>query len=371
MMHGLLMEAVKTVASARTNHTFSITCVDFVLRTVFSLSASQRRHHVASVSQADPGEEIDRTVLANAHKSADPVMLTFQRTSHQGGVASDDDDIDPIWTPEEVDLAKTCLEVQRDLRASHHRILRRMGEFDHCRTIRTRAAREGRSITEKDFEGGLGEDDELSEASSNEEEREDRGVEEGAVLPAEVAAALEERITIEVAQMFSPALFRRGRTLAEVVSGLHRLVDMNPTVVHMKMNIFERMWLAEKIQQDKDLQYLCGGGTSEIETSTTVDAEEERLAPLLRPTKFIKPDYGRVAVNWCLLSMTLVMRKRRKAHNIIAEVAESRKWRQDKSWHQREDTESTMTPDHFIVEQIATQGVDMFLDSFSSPILEL
>eukprot|EP00930_Biecheleria_cincta_P066994 TRINITY_DN5334_c0_g1_i1.p1 TRINITY_DN5334_c0_g1~~TRINITY_DN5334_c0_g1_i1.p1 ORF type:complete len:1548 (+),score=265.11 TRINITY_DN5334_c0_g1_i1:639-4646(+) len=274
MVQSLVMETVKKLATERTGHSFSVTCVDFVFRSAFSLVATQRRQQQKQDVAVQACEEVDRFILAKANKAGDPVMLTTKPAWDQ----EDEDDVDPMLTPAEVELAKTCREIQKDLRQNQHHIIQSFGESHRCRIIHRRAAREGRSITEKDFEGDFGEEDKLSEASSDEEEYMTGTASRGAILPAEDAAIIEERVMSEVAQMFSPALFRRGMTLRDLETGLYALTEMRPEEVTMKLNMFERMWLAEKINADNKLLYDCGAmKESETQFSATELIESEEF----------------------------------------------------------------------------------------------
>eukprot|EP00930_Biecheleria_cincta_P046870 TRINITY_DN3239_c0_g1_i2.p1 TRINITY_DN3239_c0_g1~~TRINITY_DN3239_c0_g1_i2.p1 ORF type:complete len:1596 (-),score=235.77 TRINITY_DN3239_c0_g1_i2:69-4223(-) len=274
-----------------------------IVREAFTLAADLRQAKCSVLGPA-PAQEIDRTILTAALVAADPVKLTEKPEWLDDDNVDDDEDHEPdsTMTQEDIDLARSCRAVQRDLQANQYETIQQLGEWHRCRVILERAVQENRSIIAKDFEKEIQVEPEVTVVPFNDEDEFDHEVADG--VATKDKADFEKRVHLQVARMFSPGSFRRGVVLQDLEKGLHAAQQLNRNEAKLMMDIFERMWLQEKILEDKQLRSLCG-----VVEERAMNTEDEMLA-LTSGEDEVPCDYGKVPLMWCILSMCLCNRNR-------------------------------------------------------------
>lgn len=341
LLGSMIMDTVKFI-TLKSGATSSVTVLDFALRAAFVMASDLSGKQQASSSGPDPATEVDPMILVAAVDAADPIMLTHQ--PHEEG--EEEEEEDPRLIIGDVDLSRKCRLIQKDLRIHQSRIVEQLGEWHMCQLIKRKVARQRRSVTASDFQReGDEEDDEDDEEDDegeqehqnepkvshvvsvmDDDDHEDENDEHDTTdhVPTESKEQMEERLQVEIERMFTPAMFRRGLLMQDLEKGLSAVQKLDQSELTMMLDLFERMWMLDKLNEDRSLRALCGW-TEELSMNT----DDEQLA-LTDADGDKAVDFGKVPVLWGMMAVALLRRDKHDVGLESLQVVQIRRLRRER-----------------------------------------
>jgi len=257
-LYEMLLYTTQHIAAS--TNSFSCSLMDFVVRSAF-LHAAEKRQVIDDMPQ-----EVERTVWNHANKSRDLNLLRMKREQQEAGDLQDDQSDGSSLDAVEQNVNIMGRLMMKDMREHRKGLIDKWGEWPHYVQIRAKCLAEGREVTEEDIKnhdhnaeahghhhhfGGADDEDDAGD-SSDEEDKSHK-----AVLP-DLQADAEPRMRSRAVRMFSPGLFRQGLPLAEFEVVLTEIRQTDPAEIAIALDHFERMWLQEKIVEEKTLLKATG-----------------------------------------------------------------------------------------------------------------
>lgn len=240
--------------------TFSVSSMEFVIRAAHVIAASNRKDDDMGV------QDVDKNTWRNANITRD--LLTIVNSKKEG--------MESFETLSER-LKRLAEELQESLASSKDLVLT-WEASDKCRRLLHLARKEGRKVTLEDFE--------LTEEQLLEKEADDDSSVDQMILTHFVRDAQESIVSKykeKIDAMFEPLTFKRGLNEEEFQLALSALQKIPRDELKVWLDMFEKQWLAERIEADLDLRSLVGsfvekGTQAKLDATSMVEDQLQTMS---------------------------------------------------------------------------------------------